>query len=98
LLPGIARAGVLLNAGNQASIAIVDEILRASRDIAIEVVPVEFRRAEDLPQAIERTERLGAQALILTGDAILVASRKTVIDLAHSKRMATFFNYRFEAA
>ena len=98
LLPRITRAGVLRNAGNEASLAIVDEILKSGSAVEIEVVPVDFRRAEDLPHAVDEAERLGAQALILTGDAILMANRKRIIDLAHSKRLPTCFNYRFEVA
>jgi putative tryptophan/tyrosine transport system substrate-binding protein len=98
LVPGIARAGVLVNPENQASIAIVDEIARSSPTVGIEVVSAEFRRAEDLPKAIERTEQQGARALILTGEPILVANRKMIIDLALSKRLPTMFTYRFEVA
>jgi ABC-type uncharacterized transport system substrate-binding protein len=96
LLPGIARAGVLRNAGNEASIAIVDELVKNGSAVGIEVVPVDFRRPEELRNAVEEAELRGAQALILTGDATLVANRKTVIDLSNSKRLPTCFNYRFE--
>jgi putative ABC transport system substrate-binding protein len=98
LLPGIARAGVLRNAGNEASVAIVNEILKSASAVGIEVIPFDFKRAEDLPHAVEQAERRGAQALILTGDAILVANRKKIIDLARSKRLPTCFDYRFEVA
>ena len=98
LLPGMARAGVLRNAGNEASIAIVDEILNSTSAVGIEVLPLDFRRVEDLPQAVDRAEELGAQALILTGDAVIVANRKAIIDLANSRRLPTCFDYRFEVA
>jgi putative ABC transport system substrate-binding protein len=68
LLPGIARAGVLRNAGNEASIAIVDELVKNGSAVGIEVVPVDFQRPEELRNAVEEAELRGAQALILTGD------------------------------
>ena len=97
MLPSIERAGVLRQAGNVASVAIVDEILKGGSAAGIEVVPFDFRRAEDLPQAVEQAERRGAQALILTADAILVANRRTIIDLARQKRLPTMYSYPFEA-
>ena len=97
MLPSIERAGALRQAGNVASVAIVDEILKGGSAVGIEVVPFDFRRAEDLPQAVEQAERRGAQALILTADAILVANRRTIIDLARQKRLPTMYSYPFEA-
>jgi len=97
MLPSIERAGVLRQAGNVASVAIVDEILKGGSAAGIEVVPFDFRRAEDLPQAVEQAERRGAQALILIADAILVANRRTIIDLARQKRLPTMYSYPFEA-
>ena len=97
MLPSIERAGALRQAGNVASVAIVDEILKGGSAAGIEVVPFDFRRAEDLPQAVEQAERRGAQALILIADAILVANRRTIIDLARQKRLPTMYSYPFEA-
>jgi putative ABC transport system substrate-binding protein len=68
LLPGIARAGMLRNAGNEASIAIVYELVKNGSAVGIEVVPVDFQRPEELRNAVEEAELRGAQALILTGD------------------------------
>jgi len=98
MLPSIERAGVLRQAGNATAVAIVDEILKSAPAVGIEVVPSDFRRAEDLPHAVERAERRGAQAMILTADAILVANRRTIIDLARQKRLPTMYSYPFEAA
>jgi putative ABC transport system substrate-binding protein len=56
LLPGIARAGVLRNAGNEASIAIVDELVKNGSAVGIEVVPVDFQRPEQLRNAVEEAE------------------------------------------
>jgi putative ABC transport system substrate-binding protein len=98
MLPSIERAGVLRQAGNATAVAIVDEILRSAPAVRIEVVPFDFRRAEDLPHAVEQAERRGAQAMILTADAILVANRRTIIDLARQKRLPTMYSYPFEAA
>ena len=89
---------MLRNAGNATSIAIVEEILAAASAVGIEVVPFDVRRAEDLPEAIERAKRQGAQALILTADAMLVANRRTIIDLVEKKKLPTMYDYPFEAA
>ena len=97
MLPSIG-AGVLRQAGNATAVAIVDEILKSAPAVGIEVVPSDFRRAEDLPHAVERAKRRRAQAMILTADAILVANRRTIIDLARQKRLPTMYSYPFEAA
>ena len=97
MLPSIERAGVLRQAGNVASVAIVDEILKRSVAVGIEVVPFDFKRGEDIPHAVEQAERIGAQALILTADAILAANRRTIIDLARQKRLPAMYSYPFEA-
>jgi putative tryptophan/tyrosine transport system substrate-binding protein len=98
MLPSIERAGVLRQAGNATAVAIVDEILRSAPAVGIEVVPVDVRRAEDLPDGVEQAERLGAQALILTADAMLVANRGAIIDLVRKKKLPTMYSYPFEAA
>jgi putative ABC transport system substrate-binding protein len=98
LLPSIRRAVVLRNANNAASIAIVDEIIGSSSTVGIEVVPIDVRRAKDLPPAIEQAERLGVQALMLTADAMLVANRRTIIDLVDKKKLPAMYSYPFEAA
>ena len=98
LLPSIRRAIVLRNASNASSIAIVDEIIGSSSTVGIEVVPIDVRRAKDLPPAIEQAERLGVQALILTADAMLVANRRAIIDLVDKKKLPAMYSYPFEAA
>ena len=98
MLPSIERAGVLRQAGNATAVVIVDEILKSAPAVGIEVVPFDFRRAEDLPHAVEQAERRGVQAMILTADAILVANRRMIIDLARQKRLPTMYSYPFEAA
>ena len=98
LLPDIGRAAVLRNVSNATSIAIVDEIIGSSSTVGIEVVPIDVRRAEDLPPAVEQAGRRGMQALMLTADAMLVANRRTIINLVDQKKLPAMYSYPFEAA
>jgi len=98
LLPSIERAAVLRNVSNATSIAIVDEILKSGPIVGAGVVPVDVRLAEDLPGAIEQAGRGGMQALILTADAMLVANRRTIIDLVEKKKLPAMYSYPFEVA
>src|ERR1700738_2790901 len=70
---------------------VLEEFARNSHALQVDVVAIECRHAEDLAPACDRAERLGAQALISAADAILVANRKTIIDLARSKRLPTMY-------
>jgi putative tryptophan/tyrosine transport system substrate-binding protein len=54
--------------------------------------------APKMPSAIEQAKRLEVQALILTADAMLVANRRTIIDLVDKKKLPAMYSYPFEAA
>lgn len=97
LIPGMTRAAVLTNPDNSGHLMYVEETARNSPALGIEVVKIEYRHGSDLPEAIERAERFGAQAVIATGEPVAAANRKTIIDLARSKRLPTMFNYPLAA-
>jgi putative ABC transport system substrate-binding protein len=99
LIPHLTRVGMLQNPNNVASIGLVNETEKASSVLGIEILPIDYLRGEELPEAIERAMRAGAQALVSSGDTIAVQSyRKTIIETAREKRLPVMYTTRTEVA
>jgi hypothetical protein len=64
-----------------------DAAKKGSDILGMEIIPIEIKSGEDLPQAIERAVQVGAQALISTPDPITFAYRSTIIELSRQKRL-----------
>jgi putative ABC transport system substrate-binding protein len=96
IAPSIVRVAVLLNPLSAGAVAIAGEIEKASHALAIEAVAIEFKRGEDLPEAIERATQLQAQAMIIAADVVSIINRKTIIDLSLKEKLPTMYNQPIE--
>ena len=80
------------------SVAItVEETAKNSKILGIEMIPIEIKRGEDLPDAIEQAVQAGAQALMITPDAITFNYRSTIIELLRQKRLPAVYRTPIEA-
>jgi putative tryptophan/tyrosine transport system substrate-binding protein len=97
LVPGGKRIAMFHNPLNPASAPIVEETTRHAGPLGVEIIPIEVKRAEDIPTGIDRALTAGADALIKTDDLVTFINRKTVIELTQQKKLPTMYNYRIEA-
>src|SRR5262249_28742858 len=67
VVPGLRRLGILANVGNPGTVLEMGEIEAAARTLALEVVTLEIRRAEDIGPAFEGAKGR-AHALYVAAD------------------------------
>src|ERR1700730_6086411 len=96
IVPYIVRVAVLLNPLSAGAVAITREIEKASHALAIDAIPIEFKRGGDLSQAIEKATELRAQALIIAADVVSITNRKMIIELSLQKKLPTMYNQPIE--
>jgi putative tryptophan/tyrosine transport system substrate-binding protein len=97
LVPDIIRVAMFQNPLNPGVAITVEEVTKNSKVLGMEMIPVEIKRGEDLPEAIEQAVQAGAQALMITPDAITFNYRSTIIDLLLQKRLPAVYPTPIEA-
>jgi putative tryptophan/tyrosine transport system substrate-binding protein len=80
IVPGLRRLGIWANVGNPGTVLEMGEVQAAARTLALEVVTLEIRRAEDIGPALEGA-RGRADALYVAADP-LANSRVRINTLA----------------
>ena len=93
VVPGLRRLAIMANAGNPASMAELHELQATARTLALEVVPSEISRAEDIAPAFEAL-KTRAQALCVVGDALVMTHRVRISTMALAARLPTIYNIR----
>jgi putative ABC transport system substrate-binding protein len=97
LVPDIIRIAMFRNPLNPGLAITVEEVTKNSKILGIEIIPIEIKRGEDLPDAIEQAVQAGAQALMITPDAITFNYRSTIIELLRQKRLPAVYPNPIEA-
>ena len=98
LVPDIIRIAMFQNPLNPGVAITVEEIIKKSKILGMEMmIPIEIKRGEDLPEAIEQAVQAGAQALMITPDAITFNYRSTIIELLLQKRLLAVYPNPIEA-
>jgi putative ABC transport system substrate-binding protein len=97
LVPDIIRVAMFQNPFNPGVAITVEEVTKNSKILGMEMIPVEIKRGEYLPEAIEQAVQAGAQALMITPDAITFNYRKTIIELLLQKRLPAVYPTPIEA-
>jgi putative ABC transport system substrate-binding protein len=97
LVPDLIRVATFRNPLNESSVQMFDAAKKGSNILGAEIIPIEIKSGEDLPQAIDQAVRAGAQALISTPDPITFAYRSTIIELSRQKRLPTIYPNPSEA-
>ena len=93
VVPGLRGLAIMANADNPASMAELRELQATARTLALEVVPSEISRAEDIAPAFEALKS-HAQALCVVGDALVMTHRVRINTLALAARLPTIYNIR----
>jgi len=86
-LPGITRAGVLVNPTNASSVAGANGMDGAARILGLQLRRLEIRGAEGLADAFTTTTRERLQALVVVTDGVTFNQRARIADLAIQKHL-----------
>src|SRR5215467_14722890 len=93
VVPGLGRLALLANVGNPVVILEIDQVQTAARTIALEVIPLEIRRGEDIVPAFEAFKDL-AEALYVVSDPLTNIHRGRINTLALAERLPTMHTIR----
>ena len=91
--PGLRRVAVMFNAGYPDAVLEMAEVQAAARILAIEVAPLEIRRAEDIPPAVAAL-KTQADAVYVVADALTAANAPSIVTITLTARLPTFFQNR----
>jgi putative ABC transport system substrate-binding protein len=86
-LPGVARAGVLVNPTNAGSVAGANAMDGAARILGLQLQRLEVRGAEGLAETFARLTHERLQALVVVTDGVTFNQRARIADLAIQKRV-----------
>jgi putative ABC transport system substrate-binding protein len=93
MVPGLRRLAILSNSGNPAVALERDAAQTEARDISLEVIRADFRRAEDIAPAIEALNGR-ADALYVCVDPLMIANRVRINGLALAAKLLVVHSYR----
>jgi ABC-type uncharacterized transport system substrate-binding protein len=93
VVPSLGRMALLANVGNPVVILEIDQIQASARTIALEVIPLEIRRGEDIVPAFEALKDR-AEALYVVIDPLTNTHRVRINTLALAERLPTMYAIR----
>jgi ABC-type uncharacterized transport system substrate-binding protein len=93
VVPSLGRMALLANVGNPVVILEIDQIQASARTIALEVIPLEIRRGEDIVPAFEALKD-HAEALYVVIDPLTNTHRGRINTLALAERLPTMHAIR----
>jgi putative ABC transport system substrate-binding protein len=93
VVPGLRRLAILGNVGNPGAVLEMGEVQAAARTLALEVVTLEIRRAEDIGPAFEGAKGR-ADALYIAADPLANSNRVRINTLALAARLPTMQGVR----
>ena len=93
VVPSLRRLAVLVNSGNPGVMQELEEIQAAARALGLAVVPLEIRRAGDIPTAFE-TIAGRADALSIPVDGLMISQRVHINTSALVARLPTMHGIR----
>jgi ABC-type uncharacterized transport system substrate-binding protein len=93
LVPGLNRLGYIANVNNPTAMGDVREVEAAAAKLALQIMPLEIKRAEDVAPAME-TLKVRAQALYVVGDPLIADNQIQINTLALAARLPTMHGSR----
>jgi putative ABC transport system substrate-binding protein len=93
VVPSLGRMALMANVGNPVVILEIDQIQASARTIALEVIPLEIRRGEDIVPAFEALKDR-AEALYVAIDPLTNTNRVRINTLALAERLPTMHAIR----
>ena len=96
LVPGFRRLAIAANLENPGSVIEMGEVQMMARTLGLEVIKLEFRRAEDIAPAFAALKGR-ADALYVCGDPLVSTHRARINTLALGARLPAIWNFRDHA-
>jgi putative ABC transport system substrate-binding protein len=93
LVPGLSRLGYIANVNNRTAMGNVREVEEAAAKLALQITPLDIKRAEDIAPAIE-TLKGRVQALYVVGDPLIADNQIRINTLALAARLPTMHGSR----
>ena len=93
-VPGLRRVAVLANLRNPASSGEVRELEATAKGRSIDIQVADARLPEQYPVAFESSLRGGAQAMVVTSDAVLSSNRDRIVQLAAQHRVPAIYDWK----
>ena len=94
-VPKLSRVAVLVNHDNpQLHVVLGKAVQAAAQKVAVQVLPVEVRSAEDFEPGFAAMSRERAQAVIVLPDAFFFSHRQRLAELAAKARLPSIYYYR----
>jgi putative ABC transport system substrate-binding protein len=90
LFPGISRVAVFVFPANPGTRPTLQALEAAGRTLRVEMQRVEIRGVGDFDNAFRSAATLGARAVVLQDDALIVAVRTQIAELALKHRLPVF--------
>jgi putative ABC transport system substrate-binding protein len=94
VIPGAVKIGILINAGFRPHAIHRKGAEAAAVALAIKLVPVEVRRADDLDTAFQSLERERVDGVLVLQDPLSLSERRRIAMLAIAGRLPTMFGFR----
>ena len=93
-VPGASPVAILANPDLRASTSMVAEARRAARALGVEIQVIEVRQPEELAKAFQTMTAANAHAVDVLPDAMFVAQRRRIVELAASSRIPAMYHLR----
>jgi putative tryptophan/tyrosine transport system substrate-binding protein len=87
MLPALMRVGVLWNPNNASVVLKFKEIETAAKSLNIQGRSMPIREANDIERVLQPAELDNAGAVITTEDALQIAQRSIIVDLAKQQKV-----------
>ena len=79
LLPGMARIGIVMNPGSKPSLALADDMAKASRERGLQVTLIPVRGGADVDQGFAAAKAQGVDGIVTVAGAEIFAIRKDIV-------------------
>jgi ABC-type uncharacterized transport system substrate-binding protein len=96
-VPGLSRAGLLVNATLPHAALITKDFQSAAQALHVQARPVEVRSADDFRSASEALSRERSEGLVVHSDPLVFTNRRQVIELAAANRLPVMYGNKIEA-
>jgi len=94
LIPGVTKAGVLVNPDNPSNRIQRSELESSAARVGVRLIIVELRAAAEIGPAFQTLMRDRAHIVLVLSDAMLLAARRQVAAFALAARLPTVFYLR----
>jgi len=94
VVPEASRVAVLVNPTHSAAPLVVKEAEAAARSLRVRLQILEVRDSSELNSAFAAMTRERAEALLVQGDAMFLAQRDRIAELAAKRRLLAMYSFR----